>query len=328
MTTSNALNPPGVDILDPIIRHYPPPLGAREGVTAAILRGALRVGLKPFLGPPWPAAIQRAALLIGSSLMPQDGRAQVAADRIASVTVERVRAKAVVKPRHAILYLHGGGFFAGSPRTHRSITTRLAALTGAEVVVPHYSRIPERAFPTQINEGVMVYRQLLAEGYTPDRIAIAGDSVGGNLSFMVPMALRLENLPQPGALVLMSPALSVRPLPGGSSLERAPRDVMIRLAWGEMIEAAYNAPHDHPLANPRGQNLSQLPPTLVQVGDDEVLFDDSMWLAQEGAKAGRHVELEVYLKRWHVFQVHAGLLPSADQALARQAEFLQRHWAG
>ncbi len=67
---------------------------------------------------------------------------------------------------------------------------------------------------------------------------------------------------------------------------------------------------------------------MVQVGEDEVLFDNAPWYNEAATRAGSHSELEIYLKRWHVFQAHAGLMQSADEALARQAEFLRRCWRG
>ena len=308
------------------VRHYDPPAGAREALTAALMRGALRVSLKPFLGPPWSFAVQRAALAIGSSLMPQDRRAQVKADRIAHIPVERIVPSSAVRAPHAILYMHGGAFVAGSPRTHRSITRRLCAVTGAQVLVPHYRLAPEHPFPAQIEDGVTAYRQLLADGYPADRIAIAGDSAGGHLTLMVTVALRQEGLPLPAAMVMMSPAFSLKPLPNTTAYEREPRDPMIRQAWGEDVERALRVPHEHPLADPMQQDLRGLPPALLQVGEDEVLFDNATWYNEAATRAGSHSELEIYLKRWHVFQAHAGLMSSADQALARQAEFLQRCW--
>jgi len=313
------------------LRHYPPGTGLRERITAAVMRGALLVTLKPFLGPPWPFAVQRMALHNGSLAMPQDGRAQVKADRIDHIPVERVTPKsaqaAKAQPRHAILYLHGGAFVAGSPRTHRSITRRLSALTGAQVLVPHYRLAPEHPFPAQLDDCVRCYRQLLAEGYTPDRIAIAGDSAGGNLTLMTAIAARREGLALPAALVMMSPAFSLSPPADNSHVERMHRDPMIRLGWGEVVEKALKVPHDHPLADPMAQDLGGLPPTLTQVGDDEVLYINTMWFHEAAKAAGVHAETEVYLKRWHVFQAHAGLMQSSDEALARQAAFMQRHWA-
>jgi monoterpene epsilon-lactone hydrolase len=202
----------------PVIRRYEPPAGLQESVVAAIMRVALKVSLKPFLGPPWPFAVQRMSLAIGSSLMPQDGRAQVQTGHVAHIPVDRVTAKqGPQKPRHAILYLHGGAFVAGSPRTHRSITRRLSALTGALVLAPHYRLAPEAPFPAQLDDCVACYRQLLAEGFSADRISIAGDSAGGNLTFMTAIAAMKEGLPGPASLVMMSPALSLHPLPNSTA---------------------------------------------------------------------------------------------------------------
>ncbi|MBT9608678.1 alpha/beta hydrolase [Aquabacterium sp.] len=312
----------------PVIRRYEPPAGLQESIVAAILRVALKVTLKPFLGPPWPFAVQRMSLALGSSLMPQDGRATVHVDRVGSIEVDRVVPKAAKgQPRHAILYLHGGAFVAGSPRTHRSITRALSALTGAQVLVPHYRLAPESPFPAQLDDCVQCYKQLLQEGYTADRISIAGDSAGGNLTFMTAIAAVKQGLPAPASLVMMSPALSLHPLPDTTAYERVSRDPMIRLAWADDVERAMKVPADHPLANPMAQDLSQLPPSLTQVGDDEVLFDNAVWVVEHATAAGRVAELEIYMKRWHVFQAHASMLPSSGQALARQAAFMKRHWA-
>lgn len=312
----------------PVIRRYDPPTSLKESVAAAILRVALRVSLKPFLGPPWPFAVQRASLAIGSSLMPQDGRASVKVERVQHIECDRVQPKAGGKPRHAILYLHGGAFVAGSPRTHRSITRALSAMTGATVLAPHYRLAPESPFPAQLEDCVTCYRQLLKEGFSPERIAIAGDSAGGNLTFMTAISAMKQGLPAPACLVMMSPAFSLRPLPNSTGLERQARDPMIRMAWAEDVERALKVPADHPLADPLAQDLSRLPPSLTQVGDDEVLYDNAIWLAENATAAGRDVELEIYMKRWHVFQAHASLLPSSMHALQRQADFMKKHWRG
>ncbi len=311
----------------PLVRRFAPSDALRERITAMLMRTALRYTLKPLLGPPWPFAVQRGALALGSSLMPQDGRARVQSGLVDHIPVERVSPKAGGQPRHAILYLHGGAFVAGSPRTHRSITRRLSALTGALVLVPHYRLAPEHKFPAGLDDCVRCYQQLLKEGYTADRIAIAGDSAGGNLTFMTAVAAIRLGLPAPAALVMMSPAFSLHPLPNSTHEARIARDPMIRLAWGESVVAALAVPADHPLANPFAQDLSVLPPSLTQVGDDEVLYDNAVWVQHAATQAGRLAELEVYDQRWHVFQAHAGLMRSSDEALARQAAFMQRHWA-
>jgi monoterpene epsilon-lactone hydrolase len=326
-STQSSGRKPKVHAASKLVRRYAPPDALRERITAMVMRAALRLTLKPYLGPPWPFAVQRAALAIGSSLMPQDGRAQVRAAKVDHIPVERVSPKGKGQPRHAILYLHGGAFVAGSPRTHRSITRRLSALTGALVLVPHYRLAPEHPFPAGLDDCVRCYQQLLQEGYTPDRIAIAGDSAGGNLTFMTHMAAVRQGLPAPASLVMLSPAFSLHPLPNSTHEARVARDPMIRLAWAASVEVALKVPAGHPLADPMAQDLSTLPPSLTQVGDDEVLYDNAVWVQQAATNAGRHAELEVYDQRWHVFQAHAALMQSSTEALARQAEFMKRHWA-
>lgn len=312
----------------PVIRRYMPPAGLQESVMAAIMRVALKVTLKPFLGPPWPFAVQRLSLAMGSALMPQDGRAKVQSGNVNHIPVERVTPKSANgKPRHAILYLHGGAFVAGSPKTHRSITRRLAAEANALVLAPHYRLAPESPFPAQLDDCVACYRQLLKEGYAPERIAIAGDSAGGNLTFMTAIAAMKAGMPAPASLVMMSPAFSLHPLPNSTHAQREARDPMIRLAWGALVEKALAVPANHPLADPLTQDISRLPPSLVQVGEDEVLYDNATWLVDKATAAGRTAELEVYLKRWHVFQAHAALMPGSLKALDRQVEFMKRHWA-
>ena len=86
-------------------------------------------------------------------------------------------------------------------------------------------------------------------------------------------------------------------------------------------------PHQHRLGNPQALDLAAYPPSLVQVGEDEVLRMTIPSGRRRLAKAGRHAELEVYLKRWHVFQVHGAGLPGAQAALVRQVEFMFQHWA-
>ncbi len=312
------------DVVEPIVRHFLPPAGLREVVTAQFLRLSLHLLFKPVMRPPWPLFVQRGVLHGLSVVMPGASGVTIRHELIGRMPVERITPKGS-QPRHAVLYLHGGAFCTGSPRSHRSITTRLAKLTRAEVLVPHYRRVPEHPFPAQIEDTVTAYAQLLKDGYKPEYIAIVGDSAGCTLTFMATMALRRAGLPLPAVLVMMSPAVDMS-LTSRSAQERADRDPMINLSWGRQAMAWYRVQHDHPLGNPMAQDLSDLPPALIQVGDDEVLFDDAHWVAHAAGQAGRHVELEIYLKRWHVFQVHAGVLPSSTAALRRQAEFIRHHW--
>lgn len=310
----------------PVMREYPPVPGVLEAVTAAAMRFSLRAFFKSVMRPPTPVQLQRGILHMLSVAMPPALGVKVDKIKVGNLPAERLTPKGVPQPLHAILYLHGGAFCAGSPRSHRSITTRLAKFAQAEVLAIHYRRVPEHPFPAQIEDAVAGFKHLLKAGFSPDRIAVAGDSAGGTLTLLVTKALELEGMPGPKCLVMMSPAFDAK-LDSQSVKERKHLDPMINVEWGHQGFAWYRPRHDHPLAFPKRQNLATLPPTLVQVGEHEVLYDDSVWLLHASKRFDRHVELEVYLKRWHVFQIHGGLMPSATLALQRQAAFMRQHWA-
>lgn len=309
----------------PIQRSYPPVPGLRERIVSAMMRASLRFLFKPVIKPPMPVGLQRAVLHTLSVLMPPGGGVKVEHVEVGQMSAERITPKATPRPKHALLYLHGGAFCAGSPRSHRSITTRLSRLADCEVLAIHYRRVPEHPFPAQIEDSVAGFKDLLHRGYKPEHIAVAGDSAGGTLTLLVFKALELEGLPTPKCLVMMSPAFDAR-LNSDSVKKYRKLDPMINIEWGMQGFAWYRPRHDHPLALPKRQDLSTLPPTLVQVGEIEVLHDDSVWLLHAAKRFERHVELEVYKDRWHVFQIHAGLMPSATRALERQAAFMRQHW--
>jgi monoterpene epsilon-lactone hydrolase len=309
----------------PIIREYQPLPGAREAITAALMRFSLKVFFKPIMKPPTPVQLERAIMLMLSAVMPQGKGVKVTHLMVGKMKAERLVPVTLPQPRHAILYLHGGAFCTGSPRTHRSITTRLARYAQAEVLAIDYRLAPEHPFPAQIEDAVEGFKHLLKQGYRAANIAVTGDSAGGTLTLLVTKALELEGMPQPGCLVMMSPAFDAT-LSSPSTKKNRKIDPMINIEWGHQGFAWYRPRHDHPLAFPKHQNLATLPPALVQVGEHEVLFDDSMWLAHAAARLDRHVELEIYKERWHVFQVHAGVMPSSTLALKRQAEFMKQQW--
>lgn len=309
----------------PIQRSYPPVPGVLEGITSALMRASLRFLFKPVIKPPMPVGLQRAVLHTLSVSMPPGGGVKVEHVKVGHMTAERITPKATPQPKHALLYLHGGAFCAGSPRSHRSITTRLSRLANCEVLAIHYRRVPEHPFPAQIEDSVEGFKDLLKRGYKPENIAVAGDSAGGTLTLLVFKALELEGLPTPKCLVMMSPAFDAK-LNSDSVKKYKKLDPMINIEWGMQGFAWYRPRHDHPLGLPKRQDLSTLPPTLVQVGEIEVLHDDSVWFLHAAKRFDRHVELEVYQGRWHVFQIHAGIMPSATKALERQAAFMKQQW--
>jgi len=221
-----------------------------------------------------------------------------------------------------ILYLHGGGYCTGGSSTHRAITGHLAKLCGARVFTPDYRLAPELPFPAAVDDSVASFRGLVAQGIDPGSIVVAGDSAGGGLSVATALRLRDLGLPQPRALVLFSPWADL-------TLEQTtpapPGEIMLTPSWVRECARAYVAAGDPrgPLASPVGADLRGLPPTLIQVGTDELLLNDSRRLHGKFRADGVRVDYEEYLRRWHVFQAAAGLLADADRALESVARFVK-----
>ncbi len=244
------------------------------------------------------------------------------------VTAEWVTAEGMPESR-VVLYLHGGGYIIGSTRTHRPLMAELSRASGARVLGLDYRLAPEHPFPAPIEDAVAAYRWLLNEGYDPARIAVAGDSAGGGLAVAALVQIRYVGLPMPGAAVCISPWVDMEGL--GESMEtRADADPMVGKEGLLLSAKTYLGGSDPraPLAAPLYADLRGLPPTLIQVGDAEVLLDDSTRLAGIAREAGVHVEMDVWDDMIHVWHLFAPILPEGRQALSQAGEFIKKHTGG
>lgn len=296
-----------------------------ERIVAAVLRTAMRAALRRTFRHDLPVDVQRRRLESLNRLTLRPRGVRFEPGDCGGVPGEWALCDAATGPRGAILYLHGGAYCVGSPRTHRAITGTLARLTGASVFVADYRLAPEHPFPAAVDDAVTAYEALLARGHDPGRIAVAGDSAGGGLALATALRLRSLQRPLPAALVTFSPWVDLGHVDRGP----VPRgEVMISPPWVEACARMYCGAHDprDPLISPVHANLAGLPPTLVQVGTDEVLLPDSQRLHAVLGGAGVPSRLEVYPERWHVFQANAGVLADADRALAVVARFLEDRW--
>lgn len=295
-----------------------------ERLVAAALRFVLRAWLLPTFRPGRPIAEQRSRLELISRLTLPPRDVTFAAAECGGVPGEFVRAAGPAQP-HALLYLHGGAYCVGSPATHRAISGTLARLVGAQVFVADYRLAPEHPFPAALEDAVAAFQGLLHAGYGPGAIAIAGDSAGGGLALATALKLRQLGERLPAALVAFSPWVDLG-TPDRGSVPRG--EVMISPPWIAECAAHYLAGRDasEPLASPILADLAGLPPTLIQVGTDEVLLADSRRLQSALAALQVPCELQEYPRRWHVFQASAGVLADADRALAEAARFLRTRW--
>jgi monoterpene epsilon-lactone hydrolase len=239
------------------------------------------------------------------------------------VPAVRVISGASRRDRH-ILYLHGGGFISGSSSLYRHVTWRFAAAASAGLLSVDYRLAPEHPFPAALEDAVTAYRWLLAEGADTRHIVVMGDSAGGNLAFAMLLKARDEGLPLPAAAVGLSPWLDLA-LTGPSLRLNADADPMVNAGDAPRLVEYYlrGADPRDPYASPLYGDPAGLPPTLLQVGSDEVLRDDSVRMAEKLRAAGCHVELEIWPSMPHVWHLFAPVLPEARQAIARVGSFLE-----
>jgi acetyl esterase/lipase len=244
------------------------------------------------------------------------------------VTAEWVTAEGASDSR-VVLYLHGGGYIIGSPRTHRALMANLSQEASARVLALDYRLAPEHPFPAPVEDSVAAYSWLLNEGYDPARIAVAGDSAGGGLTMAALVQLRYVGMPMAAAAVCISPWVDMEGL--GKSMEtRAAADPMVGKENLMISAKTYLGGSDPraPLAAPIYADLRGLPPTLIQVGDAEVLLDDSTRLAGIAREAGVEVRMDVWDDMIHVWHLFAPILPEGREAIAQAGEFIRKHTGG
>jgi phosphinothricin tripeptide acetyl hydrolase len=224
----------------------------------------------------------------------------------------------------AILYLHGGGYVLGSPRSHRHLAAAIGRAARARVLLADYRLAPEHRFPAAVEDAVTAYRWLLDRGHAPGRTALAGDSAGGGLVVATLLALRDRGLALPAAGVAISPWVDLTGR-GVSYRDKAASDPIVARDRVMEMAQAYLGPADPhtPLASPLFADLTGLPPLLIQVGSEEVLLDDAVGLAERAKAAGVAATLEVWPEMIHVWHWFLPWLDEAEAAVATIGAFVQ-----
>jgi len=220
-----------------------------------------------------------------------------------------------------LLYLHGGGYGGGSSRSHSELAARLARAAGAVAVLPDYRLAPEHSFPAALDDATAAYRALLAElDGDASRLVVGGDSAGGGLAVAMCVALRDAGDPLPRALGLLSPWLDLT-CSSPSWDERFEGDPVLDHSLRTAAERYLGGadPRD-PLCSPLFADLSELPSMLVMVGTHEILYDDAVSFAEETARTGTEVELEIGHELIHVWPIFP-ITPEAVASTARIGRF-------
>ncbi len=203
------------------------------------------------------------------------------------------------------------------------MVSRIARASNARALSIDYRLAPEHPFPAAVEDAIAAYKWLLAQGYKPGKIVIAGDSAGGGLTLAALLAIRDAGLPMPAGAVPISPWTDLEGT-GESVRTRAARDVMVTQDNLQSSAKQYYGMHDpkDPLVSPVHANFRGLPPMLIQVGDAEILLDDATRVAKSAKAAGVEVELEVWDEMPHVWHVFAKLLPEGQQAIDKIGKFV------
>ncbi len=225
-----------------------------------------------------------------------------------------------------ILYLHGGGYTAGSIRTHSAMVARIARASKARALIMNYRLAPEHPFPAALEDATLAYRWLRGENFSPTRIVIAGDSAGGGLTLATLLRLRDAREKMPAAGVAISPWTDLEGT-GESHQLKIEQDPMVTSESLFGSAAMYCAGNDpkNPLISQIHADFRGLPPLLIQVGAEEILLDDSRRVAERARAAGVQVDLEVWPDMIHVWHVFAKILPEGQRAIDRIGEFVLAH---
>ena len=238
------------------------------------------------------------------------------------------------------LYIHGGAWMMGSPRSHRAITTRFSEITGGAVLAIDYRLMPEHSRMAGIEDCRSSYRWMLAHGPEASEggvapasaVYVAGDSAGGNLALSLIAWVRDQGLRAPDAAVALSPATDGT-LGSPSLRTNIPTDAMLgplfgplawvprsALLWLNWLRARIRP--NNPVVSPIFGDLAGLPPLLIHASDVEMLLDDSVRYTNKARAAGSSVTLQTWNHMVHVWHIFDPELTEARQAFEEIRKFL------
>ncbi|MEO1653317.1 MAG: alpha/beta hydrolase [Bacteroidota bacterium] len=223
-----------------------------------------------------------------------------------------------------MLYLHGGGYQIGSPKSHRSLVSHLAHYTRSKVLQIDYRLAPEFPFPAGLDDTVTAF-DWLCKQIDPKRIVVAGDSAGGGLALALLLKWKEEKREMPGGLVLLAPwvDLAAEPESFEKMVKKDPILIPKYLVAGA-VSYAGKEDRQNPFISPLDGDLSGLPPTLIQLGDMDILLPEGKALAEKLKTEGVPTELQVWKNMVHVWHFVGPALPESGKAIQKIANFMDQ----
>lgn len=242
-------------------------------------------------------------------------------------------------PDRRILFIHGGAFTVGSAISHRAITSNLSEKTGCAVFAPNYRLMPENSRIASVQDCRAAYKWIIENGpsgpSTVNKLAIAGDSAGGNLTLVMAQWARDNHVRPADAIIGISALtdstygspsikrnfetdLMLKPLV--APMMKIPRPVLVWLVFQQLKIRPSN-----PVISPLHGDLSNLPPTLLHASTSEMIYDDSVRYVAKAQLQGGDATLQSWSHMCHVWHIFDDMLPEAHKALDEIAAFLKQH---
>lgn len=249
------------------------------------------------------------------------------ATMVGGVGVIRVPGRDSGRGGPVLIYTHGGGHTWLSARSTLAVAKQMSEASGYEVVSIDYTVAPRGTWQRQTQEVLAVYQALMAQGHTPARIGLFGDSAGGGLCCGSTLRMRDEGLPLPGALLLLSPWCDVSGR-GDSYMTLAASDPMLTFEELKLCADAYAPPsdHKHPYVSPiYGDYSSAFPPTLIQCGTRDLLLSDSVRQYRALRACGKEAILDLYDGMAHGYHTFAPDAPEVRETYVTAARFWRAH---
>ncbi|HBW82398.1 MAG TPA: alpha/beta hydrolase [Gammaproteobacteria bacterium] len=230
------------------------------------------------------------------------------------------------------IYFHGGGFVLGDVDEYDTLTQHLAANSGCHVMSVDYELAPASKIKQIHQDGLEVYQWVREHGtelgIDPHRVALAGDSAGGNLTVAVTLACKKANIPQPRFQVLIYP--SVNPAVEFQSVKEFAEGYFLTKAGMDWFRSHYLESPDQALEYELSflrQDLAGLAPALVITAGFDPLRDEGQAYADKLKESGVRVEHVCYTDQIHAFLSFAGGIKAGDDALRRIGAALQQELA-